>query len=156
MTSRHIQNLASWIYTGETEKRTIIKTIIQTLYLRNYKNIVLKYTTKLITFWTRRLQSYHANANPPLTSTTSVPEKPVLTVARFCAATVYLATWCSDSLALLFRIREVPSWNLCPEDGSPGMFVSLSLCKWCIVPSGGLPCLLVGYTKFIIHLEMSL
>jgi hypothetical protein len=32
-------------------ERMIIKTtIIQTLYLQNYKNITLKYTTKLITF----------------------------------------------------------------------------------------------------------
>jgi hypothetical protein len=27
-----------------------IKTIIQTLYLQHYKNIILKYKTKLITF----------------------------------------------------------------------------------------------------------
>jgi len=33
------------------EKWTIIKQqLIQTLYLQNYKNIILKYTTKLITF----------------------------------------------------------------------------------------------------------
>jgi len=32
------------------KKQAIIKTITQTLYLQNYKNMILKYTTKLITF----------------------------------------------------------------------------------------------------------
>jgi hypothetical protein len=38
---------------GEAEKRAVIKErwLIQTLYLQNYKNIILKYTSKLITFW---------------------------------------------------------------------------------------------------------
>jgi hypothetical protein len=40
------------------EKRAIIKpTIITSMYLQNYKNIILKYTTKLVTFSARRLQS---------------------------------------------------------------------------------------------------
>jgi hypothetical protein len=36
--------------TGAAEKRAIGKAIIQTRYLQNYKNIILKYTTKRITF----------------------------------------------------------------------------------------------------------
>jgi hypothetical protein len=37
------------------EKRAIIKTKNSNTVFTNYKNIILKYTTKLITFGTRRL-----------------------------------------------------------------------------------------------------
>jgi len=39
-------------YTGAAEKWVIIKTVIQTLHLQNYKNILFMYTTKPINFLT--------------------------------------------------------------------------------------------------------
>jgi len=67
------------VNTGAAEKRAIV-TIIQTLYLQNYKNIILTYTTKLITFWTWHLQGdLHRWANTPLVLSRS-------NNARSCAA----------------------------------------------------------------------
>jgi hypothetical protein len=48
-------------------------------------DIILKYTTKHNTFWTRHLQrGLHPWTNTPLTPTPAVPEKKVPTIARFC------------------------------------------------------------------------
>jgi hypothetical protein len=55
-----------FVYTGCGRETDDYKTI-QTLYLHNYKNIILKYTTQLITSWTRRLQGdLHPCANTHL------------------------------------------------------------------------------------------
>jgi hypothetical protein len=81
----------SWSFkvnTGAAEKRAIInqQELFQALYLRNYKNIILKCITELITFWTWRLQGdIFPCANTPLTSTPAVPEKKDLRISRFCA-----------------------------------------------------------------------
>jgi hypothetical protein len=46
------------------------------LYLQNYKNIILKYMQKLLTFWTWCLQGdLHPCAITPLTPIPVVPEK---------------------------------------------------------------------------------
>jgi hypothetical protein len=51
------------------------KQLIQTLYLQTHKNIISKYTTKLITFWTRRLQDDHPYAGDCISPTPVVLEK---------------------------------------------------------------------------------
>jgi hypothetical protein len=69
------------------KEQAIIKTTIQTLYSQNYKNIILKYTTKLLLSEqdvfkvTSTLHKHSSNLHP-----SGSGKKKVLTIARFCAA----------------------------------------------------------------------
>jgi hypothetical protein len=109
------------------EKRAIIKPVIQTPYLQNYKNVSLKYTTKLVTFWARRLQGdLHPCANNPLTSTQAVLGEKT-SFARFFAAP---CTRCDFEVPGVILLRELK--KAMRLDRSKDMSVHVSICTSCL------------------------
>jgi len=65
--------------------------LIQTLYLQTYKNVILKCTTKFITFWTRRLHgALQPCANTPLTLSVYFPSRGGYYNRPFLCRTLYV------------------------------------------------------------------